>query len=213
MTEPDARLNMASQECACSGIEQLMNSEDCKIPYSSNVSYEEHEKIRLRIETFLLKNGIVSSDRLSEIHRQHLSPNEWGVIKETPERYWPNLFASRMNSEERGKVDKGGFIKQTYSRADSKKRYYVSSLVWVGVAEYFYFQSHGSLPPAEEEEAIIDKCTGPYHRCFFILAENVAEVPVTYSWSQSFLDGWRNFCQQYEREHPKSNKSWEPAIA
>ena len=172
------------------------------MPYVSAISPEEQDKIRLRVETWLLKNNILGSDRINEIHAKHLRPDEWDMIKDTPERYWPNLFASRMNCDERNKVDQGGFIRETYSADDSKKRYFVSSRVWTGVAEYLYFQSHGALPSPEEEQRIIKECTGPYHRCFFVLAEPAANLKVMYEWADNFCKKWENFKQDYNRAHP-----------
>jgi len=172
---------------------EFMNSDNCRVPYPNSVSYEEHEKIRLRIETFLFKKGILDEKRIAEIHKKHMTPEEWEMIKDTPERYWPELFAARMTPEERKKLDQSNYTAFILRDPEAYQRYIVSTSVWTGVAEKLYYQNNGRLPTPEEEYKIIYECSGPWHRCFFIFAELVAGLRVVYNWADDFFKQWENF--------------------
>jgi len=192
--------------------------ERCRIPYDTGLSRERQDEIRHKIENWLFDNEILGAQRIQEIHGMHLTPDEWNMIRDTPDRYWPEVFASRMSEEEKSRVDKGPYIMEVYANPESKHRYYISTNLWTGVAETIYFQNHGCFPSADEEEKIIRTCSGPLHRCFFILTERAAGIPVTYfhhekNWGEEFINGWRNSRDQYEQEHPAQKKSSEQVAA
>jgi hypothetical protein len=187
--------------------------ERCRVPYSSYVPQEKHDEIRHKVETWLFDNEILSAQRVQELHGQHLCACEWDMIKDNPESYWPELFASRMNAEERAKVDKGPYRQSIAQNKEAYRRYLTSSLVWVYVAEVIHYKTKGSLPSPEEELDRLITQGGPHHACFFVLAEKAANLEVNYSWGQEFLDSWNNFRRQYEQEHPVAKKSQQPAAA
>jgi hypothetical protein len=187
--------------------------ERCRVPYSSYVSSERHDEIRHKVETWLFDNEVLSAQRIQEIHGQHLLPCQWDMIKDNPESYWPELFASRMNAEERAKVDKGPYRQSIFQNQESYRRYLTSSLVWTGVAEILYHKNSGRFPSPDEELEIVQTCSGPHHACFFVLAEKAANLEVNYSWGKGFLEDWKDKKQKYEQEHPTPKKSQQSVAA
>lgn len=173
---PDKMSNITNEGTSAS----IFSNNYCGVPYQSPFSYDDHEKIRLRIEDFLFKNNLMAPKRMEEIHQTHLTLDEWRMIESTPERYWPVLYAKKMNGEERALVER----KVAFNTPEARHRFHKSLLEWFGTAEKIYAQTHDGAWPDTNSEINLALQLGAEHHTFFALAEGIAGLVVDDPWAE-----------------------------
>lgn len=166
------------------------NLGDNYVPYQSRVSQEEHERIRVSIEDWLLKNNVASQNDLNRYrsnHRKIINDHRWEMMRDNPEQYWAMVYAYALGPTRGDKFSSliGPFIENPKDPG-AYMRYFKNQLAWGCVGVYLFRNKNGRDPTTEEENAIA-KRNSPIYRAAYAIWRNVAGEELTYPWADEIV--------------------------
>lgn len=163
-------------------------------PFESNVSQEEHEKIRKTLKEWILsqKPILLSPAELHDVIKKELTHDEWNLISDKRD-YWPIRMAKGMRSEQQDRFL--AFVPNPLENIIGFKRYMGLQAVWEHVGERLFYEKNKRLPSREDRADIVEAFSGEF-RVYFALRELALKTPIEYPWAHQIVKSI------YDKYHP-----------
>ncbi len=153
------------------------------MPYDNSLSSEQHQATLERIGEWLLHENIILPELLQEKASHHLSPAQWGMIKNNPEHYWSIVLANGL-SEQKYYIRFKDYVPAPPSLAN--KHYLEMEEVWFLVNKEIY-RTNKMHDPSSEEEASMSFALSNRFRAFYTLEKHALGREVSYSWASAVI--------------------------
>jgi len=172
-------------------------SERYSVPYPNDVPTDVHEKVRRRIERYLIKSDLIPEEAIigaREKHREVITPDKWEMMKDTPEHYWALVFAYSLGkthekefSSLRSKIVSNPDKKQ---RDEEFKRYYLrNQMAWLCVGLKLYREKNKVECASADAELEIAMSNSPIYRAFYTIWKGALSQNICYDsvWADGLI--------------------------
>ena len=169
------------------------------VSYPNEVPQRVQDKIRRRVESYLINSGKFSSDdvlHIRERHREIINSERWDMMKDTPEHYWALVFAYGFG-ESRDR-DFSELRSRFLSNPDKEERqkefqnhYMRNQIVWLCVGLKLRREKQGVEWVSADEEMEIAMQNSPIYRAFYTIWKGAMNQHISYepTWADNLIEG------------------------